>query len=62
MKKAKKIFEAEYGNHLADKVSEWIEKQTLTKERGCKVYRPYAVVELFDQNGEELNENVSEKT
>lgn len=50
----RKLFEAEHGEELANQVSEWIKKQTLTEDCGCKVFRPYAVVEIFDQSGSPL--------
>ena len=53
----KKIFEAEYGTELAEEVKKWIEKQTIDENGGCKVFRPYAVVELFDQNREPVKDN-----
>lgn len=36
----KKVFEADYGNKLAEDIEKWVREQTITKEGGCKVYRP----------------------
>lgn len=46
------LLEAEYGPDLARKAAEWIEKQTMDDQGGCKVFRPYALITLYDQNGE----------
>lgn len=54
----KKIFEAEYGSDLADRVSEWILEQT-DKDNRNNVFRPKVVVELFDQNGNEVVESLT---
>ena len=53
----KKIFEAEYGSDLAEEIEKWIKQQTISEEGSVKVYRPYAIVELFDQNGEPVTTN-----
>lgn len=53
----KKIFEAEYGSDLAEEIEKWIKQETITEEGGVKVYRPFAIVELFDQNGEPVPTN-----
>lgn len=51
----KKIFsDATYGPDLIPEIEKWINSQTLTPDGSCKVFRPVAVIELFDQNGEPL--------
>jgi len=51
-----KIFEAEYGSDLAKKVADWIEKQTFDESGGVSVYRPTAIVRLYDQLGDPVKE------
>lgn len=53
----KKLFEAEYGSGLAEQIEKWVRSQTITEDGGCRVFRPYAVVELFDQNGNPIINN-----
>lgn len=50
----KKIFQAEYGDELADDVREWIKGETMKEDGTIKIYRPYVTVELFNQYGSEL--------
>ena len=50
----KKVFEAEYPDDLNKQITEWVEEQTVNEDGSLKVFRPYAVVELFDQNGEPI--------
>lgn len=53
-----KVFEDfEYGNDLANEVSKWIESKTIDENGGCKIFRPIAVVKIFDQNGDEIKDD-----
>jgi len=49
----KRIITEEYGSDLAKEVARFIEKNTMTGGC-CTVYRPTAVIELFDQDGKEI--------
>ncbi|HEY9826376.1 MAG TPA: hypothetical protein V6D19_13085 [Stenomitos sp.] len=51
----KKIFSAEYPNELSSEIEKWISE--ICGGDDLKVYRPQAVVELFDQDGNKVKES-----
>lgn len=54
----KKIFESEYSDHrLMKEITDWIESKTIGKNWEPKVIDLKIVVEIYDQNGELLNED-----
>lgn len=50
----KKLFEAEYPEDLISQFEKYVRETMYNEDGDTKVFRPFVVVEFFDQNGDEL--------